>query len=178
MYALDEDTKQWADRGTSGTVIMFQNNSNREDVRIKWEKDIRSQNQQTQHLEIWWRLTSSKLKPKGERALVLKAWATISNQQEILAIRFSHQDAAIQFAKKYQGIFPMSISGQYQIENIFKQSSSSNQQNGMQYILNIYFVYFYSQNRMRFTTKYISHRKLFEAKGSFIDGLITRKYLG
>ena len=34
------------------------------------------------------RLTSSKLKPKGERALVLKAWATITNKQEILAIRF------------------------------------------------------------------------------------------
>lgn len=147
---MDEDTKQWADRGTSGTVIMFQNNGNREDVRIKWEKNINSHNQQSQLVEIWWRLTSSKLKPKGERALVLKAWATISNQQEILAIRFSHQDAAIQFAKKYQGIFPMSISNQYQIENIFKQSSN-NQQNGWYQYINIYpyihCIFLYSQNR-------------------------------
>ena len=65
VYALDEHTKQWADRGTSGTVIMYQNNARPKDVRIKWEKNNRV---------LWWRLTSSKLKPKGERSLVLKAW--------------------------------------------------------------------------------------------------------
>ena len=127
IYALDEDTKQWADRGASGTIIMFQNNSKLDDVRIKWERN---------NQELWWRLTSSKLKPKGERALVLKAWHSSSNRQEILAIRFSDQNAAIQFAKKYHNIFPLAIQPTYSIENIFQQQSSStnsnntNQQNG------------------------------------------------
>ena len=130
VYALDENTKQWADRGASGIIIMFQNNQMRDDVRIKWQK------LNMPGPEIWWRLTSSKLKPKGERALVLKAWAVQSNQQEILAIRFSDQQAAIQFAKKYHSIFPSAIQSSYAIENIFQQQSSSsnsnntNQQNG------------------------------------------------
>merc|ERR1719410_2669520 len=83
---------------------MFQHSQNREDVRIKWEKNSH---------HIWWRLnyiTCSKLKPKGERALVLKAWATSSNQQEILAIRFRHQQVTIQFANIYHTLFPMTVS--------------------------------------------------------------------
>jgi len=112
VYALDEDTKQWAERGTSGTIIMYQSNTDRDDVRIKWEKS---------DTEVWWKLTSSKLKPKKERALVLKAWAVNTNQQEILAIRFSHQEAAITFAKKYHRIFPLAVS--IDIDNIFNQPS-------------------------------------------------------
>ena len=42
VYALDEDTNKWANRGTSGTVTMFANNANLEDVRIKWEKTTSS----------------------------------------------------------------------------------------------------------------------------------------
>ena len=100
VFALDEDTKEWVDRGSSGIVTMIQSTSNYEDVRIKWEKGER---------EEWWRLTSSKLKPKGPRAWVLKAWAITNNHQEILAIRFSLQDAAIHFANRYRNIFPMAI---------------------------------------------------------------------
>merc|ERR1712107_691439 len=61
----------------------------------------------------------------GERALVLKAWAMASNQQEILAIRFSHQEAAILFAKKYQNIFPMAISTYSKAEDLFKQNDKN-----------------------------------------------------
>eukprot|EP01084_Bolivina_argentea_P269524 458093_1 len=80
IYALDEISKEWVDRGISGQLIMFQNNQFRSDIRIKWCKNQR---------EIWWRLMNGKLKPKGERAWVLKAWDTSNNKQEILAIRFS-----------------------------------------------------------------------------------------
>ena len=97
IYALDEVSKEWVDRGISGQLIMFQNNQFRSDIRIKWSKNQR---------EIWWRLMNGKLKPKGERAWVLKAWDTSNNKQEILAIRFSDVQLSTQFSIKFHEIFP------------------------------------------------------------------------
>ena len=97
IYALDEVSKEWVDRGISGQLIMFQNNQFRSDIRIKWSKNQR---------EIWWRLMNGKLKPKGERAWVLKAWDTSNNKQEILAIRFSDVQLSTQFSVKFHEIFP------------------------------------------------------------------------
>eukprot|EP01084_Bolivina_argentea_P060781 111059_1 len=94
VYALDQHTKQWADRGTSGSIIMY-NHQNTQDVGIIWQKN---------EIKIWWKLTGSKLKPKDERALILKALVTVTNQQEILAIRFSNQESATQSAKQYHYI--------------------------------------------------------------------------
>ena len=114
IYALDED-KQWSDRGTSGTVVMFQSAQNPQEVRIRWEKSAQS---------IWWQLTSSQLKPKGERALVLKA--LYNNQQEILAVRFSDQNAAVDFAKTYYGIFPKAQNGAAPVDALFKPQCLEN----------------------------------------------------
>ena len=46
------------------------------------------------------------LKPKGERAWVLKAWDITNNRQEILAIRFSTVQTSQQFAFQYNTLFP------------------------------------------------------------------------
>ena len=113
IYALDEITKQWADRGLSGKISMFKDNKNVNDVRIKWEKN---------NNYLWWRLTSSKLKAKGERALVLKAWSTLNNQQEILAIRFQTQQSALHYASKYVNIFPMSLPSPNSIHTLFTKN--------------------------------------------------------
>ena len=113
IYALDEITKQWADRGLSGYISMFKDNENLNDVRIKWEKN---------NNYLWWRLTTSKLRTKGERALVLKAWSTINNQQEILAIRFSTQSSALIFATKYHAIFPMSLPSPNSVKTLFAKN--------------------------------------------------------
>uniref|UniRef100_A0A7S0TC11 RanBD1 domain-containing protein n=1 Tax=Elphidium margaritaceum TaxID=933848 RepID=A0A7S0TC11_9EUKA len=123
VYALDEDTKQWRERGTTGKIVMFQHDTEAEDVRIKWEPS--SSNHDASAAENWWRLTSSKLKPKGERALVLKAWCMSENQQEILAIRFASQRAAIEFAKKYHLIFPYAVGSNVDIENIFENQNQN-----------------------------------------------------
>ena len=64
IYALDEHTKQWKDRGTSGTMQMYRNTHYDGNIQVKWYKGNK---------EIWWRLMAGKLKPKGERAWVLKA---------------------------------------------------------------------------------------------------------
>jgi len=97
IYALDENSKEWVDRGISGHLVMVQNNQYRQDVRIKWSKNSK---------EVWWRLMNGKLKPKGERAWVLKAWDIASNKQEILAIRFSDVALSQQFMHKFHYIFP------------------------------------------------------------------------
>eukprot|EP01083_Nonionella_stella_P065327 171059_1 len=49
---------------------------------------------------------NGKLKPKGERAWVLKAHDTSDNKQEILAIRLSDVQLSQQFAAKFHQIFP------------------------------------------------------------------------
>jgi len=98
IYALDEVSKEWVDRGISGQLIMFQNQQFRTDIRIKWS----SKNQR----KIWWRLMNGKLEPKGERAWVVKAWDTQTNKQEILAIRFSDVQLSQQFSVKFHQIFP------------------------------------------------------------------------
>jgi len=97
IYALDEMSKEWTERGITGQLIMFQNNQFRQDIRIKWMKSQR---------EVWWRLMNGKLKPKGPRAWVLKAWDTSSNKQEILAIRFSDNTLSQQFSAKFSEVFP------------------------------------------------------------------------
>eukprot|EP00485_Elphidium_margaritaceum_P004231 CAMPEP_0202693288 /NCGR_PEP_ID=MMETSP1385-20130828/7442_1 /ASSEMBLY_ACC=CAM_ASM_000861 /TAXON_ID=933848 /ORGANISM="Elphidium margaritaceum" /LENGTH=1095 /DNA_ID=CAMNT_0049348947 /DNA_START=39 /DNA_END=3326 /DNA_ORIENTATION=- len=97
IYALDEHSKEWRDCGIGGQLVMLQNNQFRSDIRVKWSKNTR---------EILWRLMAGKLKPKGERAWVLKAWDTSRNKQEILAIRFSDQSLSQQFAVKFHQIFP------------------------------------------------------------------------
>jgi len=115
IYALDEVSKKWVDRGISGQVIMFQNQQFRTDIRIKWSKN--------QRYPIWWRLMNGKPKPKGEhwdtQTWVLKAWDTQTNKQEILAIRFSDVQLSQQFSVKFhklqmslakQGIFNVGAS--------------------------------------------------------------------
>eukprot|EP01083_Nonionella_stella_P146470 460735_1 len=97
VYALDEVSKEWVDRGISGQLTMFQKNGYTSDIRIKWTKN---------QTDRWWRLMNGKLKPKGERAWVLKAHDASDNKQEILAIRFSDVQLSQQFAAKFHQIFP------------------------------------------------------------------------
>ena len=100
VYFLNETNNMWEDKGTNGTILMFQNTET-SDVRLRWTKNTDN----TQ--EIWWRLVGSKLKPKNQRAVVLRACETKSNKQEIVALRFKTQDAAIAFTIKYGEIYPI-----------------------------------------------------------------------
>lgn len=102
------------DRGISGQLTMYQNNQYRQDVRIKWTKNTK---------EIWWRLMNGKLKPKGERAWVLKAWDIKSNKQEILAIRFSDVNLSQQFMHKFHVIFPQQSTSPQNQSNPSSQQS-------------------------------------------------------
>eukprot|EP01084_Bolivina_argentea_P077903 141363_1 len=99
VYALDRNNTCWIDRGVFGTIVLFQDSQNYEDARLKWEKKDTNQ-------KIWWKLFGSTLKPKGQRALVLKALTSVPNEEEILAIRFNSEHVAVQFAVKYHNIFP------------------------------------------------------------------------
>ena len=119
IYALDEVSKEWIDRGISGQLTMYQNNQFRSDIRIKWSKN---------QTEIWWRLMHGKLKPKGERAWVLKAWDTSKNKQEILAIRFSNIQLSQQFSVKFHQIFPPQ---QQQAQSMYPQQPMPNIYGGM-----------------------------------------------
>eukprot|EP01084_Bolivina_argentea_P278311 475375_1 len=104
-YVLDDLTKQWNDRGTSGTVIMYDRSPHNKAINtniatIKWVKNTH---------EVWWALDGSKLKPKGERACVMKATLLKPNTKEILALRFKTSAVAKQFVSKYHEIFPNSV---------------------------------------------------------------------
>ena len=107
---LDADTKQWTPRGVGGTVVMLESARNREDIRIRWQKGPQT---------IWWTLSSSKLKAKGERALVFRAFQNEQQDNLILAVRFSDQSKAIDFATKYYGIFPQALLGATPIDQLF-----------------------------------------------------------
>jgi len=98
IYALEPSTKKWIDRGSSGQLVMYQNTQFLQDVRIKWFKP----NKQDQ----WWRLMNCALKPKGDRAWVLKAWNMGVNNEEIIAIRFGDQDSSQKFYTNYNILFP------------------------------------------------------------------------
>jgi len=121
VFALDEHTKQWDERGTSGVVTMLEAQSSymnsAPQIRLKWERptDLNSQPR-------WWQLSASKLKPKGERAIVLKALALSHSpkQQEILAVRFSLQSAAVQFADHYYTVFPATATSKMDAHRLFK----------------------------------------------------------
>ncbi len=97
IYALDEVSKEWVDRGISGLLTLWRHSEYGEDVRICWAKGPQC---------LWWRLLNGRLKAKGERAWVLKAWDIGSNAQEIVAIRFSDVNLSLEFSVKFKLIFP------------------------------------------------------------------------
>lgn len=97
VFALNEETKQWVDRGSSGQLWLSQNEQHPLDVRMKWWAPSRG--------ESWWRLMSGQLKAKGERAWVLKALDLGTKSEEIVAIRFSDIPSAHNFALRFHLIF-------------------------------------------------------------------------
>eukprot|EP01084_Bolivina_argentea_P102517 183659_1 len=97
VYALEPTTKQWNDRGTSGTLIMYTPHIHM--GTMKWTKNSH---------EIWWKIEGSKIKPKGERTWVMKATLLESDTKEIVALRFQDSTISNQFATKYREIFPIS----------------------------------------------------------------------
>merc|ERR1719203_1898093 len=84
IYALIKNevsqAHEWVIRGQSGQLVVLQNRKSPSDFLIKWNK---------KQQELSWRLIFSKLKPKGDRAWVLEALDIATNEQEVLAIRFS-----------------------------------------------------------------------------------------
>jgi len=98
IYALEEATKTWIERGSSGQLWLYQNSADPVDLRVKWTKAARG--------ESWWRLLNGVLKAKGERAWVLKARDLSTNDIEIVAIRFSDVPSAHNFSLQYQRVFP------------------------------------------------------------------------
>ncbi len=97
VFALNEETKQWVERGSSGQLWLSQNERHPLDVRMKWWAPSRG--------ESWWRLMSGQLKAKGERAWVLKALDLGTKSEEIVAIRFCDIPSAHNFALRLQLIF-------------------------------------------------------------------------
>eukprot|EP01084_Bolivina_argentea_P102514 183648_1 len=105
-YVHDDLTKNWIDRGVGGMLIMYHDEQNAMNyVTIKWSKKTQ---------EFWWTISAlaSKMKPKGERAWIMKATSTQSNEKEILALRFATTELANTFIDKYREIFPSTIRAQ------------------------------------------------------------------
>eukprot|EP01084_Bolivina_argentea_P102513 183645_1 len=101
VYVHDDLTENWVDFAFGGMLIMYHNEQNAKNyVTIKWSK-------QTQ--EFWWTISASKMKPKGERAWIIKATSTQSNEKETLALRFATTELANAFIDKYREIFPSTI---------------------------------------------------------------------
>ena len=116
IYSLNENDRRWTEEGQSGTLTLYQHNQNSQNIAMKWQKDT--------HLpDIWWRLPSSKLKPKGERALVFKAWTVSTNIQQILAVRFISIESKDLFGLKYAELFPDDTKWKCTICNVKNQYS-------------------------------------------------------
>lgn len=96
VYALDDVSKKWIDRGTTGLLTMYHSNTIYGDVRIKWQKRKR---------ERWWKVLPAPLKSKGDRAWVLQSLASVHKKQEIIAIRFIDIASAQLFHNQYYEIF-------------------------------------------------------------------------
>ncbi len=64
-YVYDDQTTNWIDRGVGGILIMYHDEQNTKNyVTIKWSKKTQ---------EFWWTISAFKMKPKGERAWIMKA---------------------------------------------------------------------------------------------------------
>jgi len=121
VYALDESIKQWNDRGTSGVVTMLKaqrGDGSAPHIRLKWELGSQPR---------LWQLSASKIEPKGERAIVLKALAIspLSKHQEILAVRFPLQTVAVEFAKHYYSVFPATATSDMNAHRLFEPGSAA-----------------------------------------------------
>jgi len=116
IYALNEITKEWKERGSSGQFRMLQNPAHKQDVRIHWSRPNKS--------DIWWRLLNGTLKPKRERAWVLKAWNDSLGLEEIIAMRFADVILAQYFADAYNGVYPPHLQ-----ELTFSQHAPNNSNN-------------------------------------------------
>eukprot|EP01083_Nonionella_stella_P191668 709250_1 len=99
VYKLDEISRGWMEYGIGGQLTMVQTGSDTNDTHIMYIR--------TGDTTIWWKLINGRIKPKGERAWVLKACHVNDNvnKQEILAIRFSDQQSAQLFANKFKQVF-------------------------------------------------------------------------
>eukprot|EP01084_Bolivina_argentea_P065231 118915_1 len=126
VYAHDDSTKQWITHGTSGRLYLQLNNENANGIRIKWSK-----NEQ----QIWWCLINSKLKKKGERAWIFKARQIQTNTIEILAVRFSKENDAKQFAQKCKSLFLETAQNPNIIQHVQQPSSMYMQAHMNQIIL-------------------------------------------
>eukprot|EP01084_Bolivina_argentea_P306203 529078_1 len=83
------------DEGKFGTITILQNPQNPKHVCITWK---------TQQHKLYWRLSSSKLKLKGNRMLILKVLRETDREQQ-LCIEFREKHAAKKFIRKHHQIF-------------------------------------------------------------------------
>ena len=99
IYVLDKISKEWVERGSSGHLIMLQNNQSSNDIRLKWV---------TNHSEISWQLMSGELKSNNDTTCILKANNISNSEEEVLAIKFSNDQLTQQFTNDFYQIFPRS----------------------------------------------------------------------
>ena len=118
IYTLNETDKIWQDTCKNGTMTMYQNSKDSSDIRLFWIK--KGSTVDTNGTMVW-RLQGSKLKPKGERAAVIKAWEYSKSKQEIIAIRFKTAQSATTFATKYSNFYPNTVD-----LSSFKQATNEN----------------------------------------------------
>eukprot|EP01084_Bolivina_argentea_P217010 368529_1 len=141
VYVFVTETKQWENNGSYGIVTMFQDTETLQNVMMKWTK---TQTQTHISLPTWWNITPStltKIKINGKHVLVLKALTMPTKQRETLAIKFSQQKVAVQFAKKYvdtlcaeRPYFDLTVSTKPTIAPSAKNIDPSNQINSPPYL--------------------------------------------
>eukprot|EP01084_Bolivina_argentea_P228554 385994_1 len=105
IYSLDQVANEWIYRGASGSIILLQNAQFPMNACMKWQK-----NEQ----EINWRLVSTQLQLIDEQTFMLKASPAskdynVTEEIEILAVRFSSKQGVSLFGRKYFDIFPTAL---------------------------------------------------------------------
>ena len=105
VYVLDEMSRQWIDQGTYGTLSMSPD-KNASCVLLEWTNGDGT---------FYWEITNPSIRPKTERAFVIKAIRSLATTQlmETLAIRFRNQQIANQFATKFRQLLIFSIKIEY-----------------------------------------------------------------
>jgi len=95
VYALQGN--QWQERGQGGQLMLYYYSNSPHDLLVRWWKAGQS---------LAFQLVHGKLKPKGERSWVLRAYNMSYNppREEIIALRFHFEEASEVFCNHYKQV--------------------------------------------------------------------------
>jgi len=114
VYALQGN--QWQERGQGGQLMLYYYANAPHDLLVRWWKSGQS---------LAYQLVHGKLKPKGERSWVLRAYNMSYNppREEIIALRFHLEEASQVFSNHYKQVSSHVIIQKSKLSNIDVESN-------------------------------------------------------